>query len=241
MRRRRVSVRRLLARSHAWIGLPPMLFALVFAVIGHFEAQRARLLDAYGIEGVAEVIDREIRVSTDSDGRSRRSYYLYVRFDAVDGGGTIEAMRSVARSRYDATAVGDRIAVYYVRHAPEIMELERGEAATMGFAFRVVSVLLVLVGLGLVTWLLRRERPLLRAARHGEVREARVISHEPVPGKGKIRRFRINWRDAAGAPGASGVHPEGRVAAVPPGSVIVVYVDPLSGAAFWDEDIGPAR
>ncbi len=76
----------------------------------------------------------------------------------------------------------------------------------------------------------------LRAARRGEVREARVIAHARA-GRRRGAPRRLAWRDARGQRGESRPRPEGALDHLPVGSVVVVYADPLTGRGWWEEDL----
>lgn len=239
MQRVTISPYRLAMRSHAWVLLFPLFFNVVFGVIGLLALQSAQLLDRYGVEGTAVVTDKDIRESRDSDGR--RSYTYYLSYDwSLQGGGMHSGRSSVQRSRYNATAVGDSIAILYVPHDPDTHEIEIGNNRLFGLLFLGVSAVSMIVLAGIAAFFYRRIGAKLRAVRRGEVREARVLSIQQTNTTANNHRmWRLHWRDATGEIGQSGMMRRDRLEPFPEGSVIVVYLDPVSGQGFWEEELSP--
>ena len=105
--------------------------------------------------------------------------------------------------------------------------------------FGVVGAIAGAVGIGLAGWMGLRKLSILRALRHGEVREARVTA--VTEAKARINnkpQYVLEWVDAAGAAGRSMMTRDTKLAPYPPGSVIVVYVDPVTGRGWWDQQLG---
>ncbi len=91
-------------------------------------------------------------------------------------------------------------------------------------------------GLGWAGFGVWRAGSAVRAARQGEVREARVTAHARA-GRRRGAPRRLSWCDARGRRGQSRPRPEGGLEPWPVGSVVVVYADPLTGRGWWEEDL----
>jgi len=234
MERRRVSWKRLFTRHFIWLPVIPLLVAAVLGAFALHELRTAELLDIYGIEAVATVVDRDIRRTRDSEGRTRTEYRILYRFQPATGP-EITTRRSVSRTRYEAAPAGSEITVRYVGHDPTVNEIEAGSAAWTGWILALVAAPFAAVGLGLTVWIGRRKASLFRAARNGEVRQARVtghlVSNTQVNGR---TQYRMTWVDAGGTHGQSGLFGHERLP--PEGSVIVVYVDGRTGRSWWEEE-----
>jgi len=239
MQRREVSLFRLALRQHVWVLLLPLAIGLVFGAVALSEGAKAQRLAQQGAVAMAEVIDRQAESRRDSEGRTQWTYYLTYRFD-LPGGVTQTTRESVGQRFYNSVQRGDRLPVTYLPEDPGLSEIEPGSRLFLSRVFGAVSILLLAVSMGGGAWFWKRSAKILRAARHGEVREARVLSHEETNvSVNKRRMWRLHWRDATGSLGRSGLHRLEELAPHPSGSVIVVYVDPESGQAFWEEEIAP--
>lgn len=235
MERRRVSWKRLFTRHFIWLPVIPLLVAAVLGAFSWHQLRTAELLEIYGIEAIATVVDRDIRRTRDSEGRTRTEYRISYRFQPTTGP-EISTRRNVSRATYDALPSGAEVTVRYVEHDPGVNEIEPGNAATTGLIAALVATTAGIVGLGLTLWIARRKASLFRAARHGEVRQARVTGREETNTRVNGRRqYRLTWVDALGHEGRSGHF---RYERLPPeGSVIVVYIDGKTGRSWWDEEI----
>jgi hypothetical protein len=91
-------------------------------------------------------------------------------------------------------------------------------------------------GLGWAGFGAWRAASAVRAARGGEVREARVTAHARA-GRRRGAPRRLAWRDARGQRGQSRPRSESALEPWPVGSVVVVYADPLTGRGWWEEDL----
>lgn len=234
LERRKVSWRRLFVRHFIWVPAIPLVVALVLGGFGWHNLKLAQVLELHGVEAVATITNREIRRSRDSEGRERTEYRVYYTFRPATGPAA-EGRASVSRTTYNQLTPGTETPVRYVLHDPAISEIEIGGTLWLGRLFMLIAVPIGAVGLGLALWIGRRKVSLLRAARRGEVREARVTAHHltNVQVNGRSQ-YRMTWLDAAGVEGQSGMHD---LQDLPPeGSVIVVYVDPRSGRGWWEDE-----
>jgi hypothetical protein len=227
-------------RQNMWLPLFPLFFAAVFGALALSMAGEARRFASEGVTAEAEVLDRERRTRTDSDGSRSTSYYVTYRFE-LPGGGTQTNRDSVGSGFYSSVRVGDRVPVVYLPSDPGISEIEPGSTQWLSRIFGLVAIVALGGTVGLGAWFGRRCASALRAARHGEVREARVLSHQEsnVTINGH-KMWRLYWRDARDRDGRSWLNRYDRLAGFPPNSRIVVYVDPQSGEAHWEEDLAPA-
>lgn len=235
MERRKISWVRLFSRHFIWVPAVPLAIALVLVLFARNQFDTAGRLALHGTEGVAVVTEREIRTTRDREGRTSTEYRLHYRFQPLSGP-EITARRTVRRTTYEAVQTGSEIAVQYIAHDPAVHEIEPGAAHRTGMVLSLIALPLGLTGLGLALWTGRRKLSLFRAARHGEVRQARVTGHEPTNTKINGRpQYRLLWQDAAGKDGRSSMR---RLDALPaPGSVIVVYIDPVTQRGWWEAEL----
>lgn len=234
MERKRIGWPKVIWRHLLWVPLIPLVISVAFGLIAWHQAGHARLLENHGVDGVAVVTNRDIRVRRDSNNGERRDFRLFYTFDAGLGE-IVSSYRAVNAARYHATAIGDEIPVRYVSFRPDIHEIEEGTSQLISVVFGLVSVVTGLGALGSGAWVWRRKASLIRAARSGPVCEARVEGHVPSNVTVNNRRLmQARWLDAMGATGQTAPARDDRLPAV--GSVIVVYVDPKSGRGWWEGD-----
>jgi hypothetical protein len=233
MERKRVSVWRLIRRHLLWVPLIPLVVTLVFVAISRSETSRARALDAFGVDAFALVTRLDQRIRRERDG-DRTEYFVHFSFQPVSGPPVVLS-RSISRSRYLELREGDEIPIRYVAHDPGVTEFAAGERAAAGFWSFWLAVAAGSATLGSAIWALRRKMAVLRAAWTGEVRQAEVTAHLASGTRiNSVLQFRLAWRDALGVEGKSGLFDPARLP--PPGTVIVVYIDPKSGKGFWDAE-----
>lgn len=213
--------------------LMALVFALVFGVLGLVFLSQAREMARDGVEGVATVTGREIRTRSDRDGSDRTEYLVGFQFRPTSDQ-LVTQRAPVSRRLYDRISEGQEIGIRYLPRDPARAEIEpRG--MVLPVVFLLVAAGALAAGLALAGVTVRRKASLLRAARRGEVREARVTGHEATSVKvnGRVQ-YRFHWVDAAGAAGVSAMNPLRDLPAV--GAVVAVYVDPRTGRGWWDGD-----
>ena len=233
--RRRVSWKRLFTRHFIWLPMLPLLMAVMLGIFSWHQFRTAELLEVYGTEGIATVIDREIVRTRDNEGRTRTQYYISYRFQPTTGP-EVSARRAVSRATYDALPLDAGVPVRYVEHDPDVNEIEPGSADSAARVLALIATIAAIVGLGLAVWIGRRKASLFRAARYGEVRQARVTGHIETNTRVNGRRqYRMAWVDALGQQGQSGMFRHEKL--LPTGSVIVVYVDGKTGRGWWEEEL----
>ena len=236
-----VSPLRLIRLTRAWLPLAVLVVALALFAVSWGKARTAHLLDAYGEIAVAEVLDKDVRITEDADGNRRTTYRLRYRFLPVEGP-EVERRAAVDRAMYDRLAVGDGFELRYVRHDPEVHELAVGAARAEAGRLRLAGWAMLAVAAGMAAWVAQGGGPLVRALLRGTTRTAVVTAHEARPQRKAstgARHGRLHWRDETGADGVSGWLPMLTVAGQPLGSRITVIVDVPSGRAWWDEELDP--
>lgn len=232
--RREVSWWRLFTRHWLWLPVLLMVFGLVVAGLGGNEYRRNRQLDRSGVDGIAVIEDRSIHTRRDSEGRTRTSYRVRFSF-APASGDRISAQRNVAPGFYGSVRVGDQVPVRYLPDRPQVNAIgpmRRREP----LIFLLIGLAVVAGASGFALVLGRNKLSLIRAARHGEIREARVTAHEQTNVQvNKRQQYRFSWFDAAGASGRSAMLDFHKLPEV--GSVVRVYIDPDSDRGWWEGDI----
>lgn len=225
---------RLIRRQMLWLPLVPLFVALVFGAVAWQEARHASLLERHGVDTLARVTGREARVERDDDNNRYVAYYLSYTYDAGLGD-VFDSSRSVGPALYDRTRVGDEIPLRFVFHQPDLHAIESGDSRFIATIFGLFTALFGAVALALGLWMARRSASLIRAARYGEVREARVTGHRASTfSVNNVPLMQATWQDAIGQTGLSTpMRPEFLPAV---DSVIVVYVDPVEGQGWWAGD-----
>lgn len=190
----------------------------------------------------ALILDRDARDRAGGDGSPVRQYFQTIEY-APTPGDTQRITVPVSQLEYEAYEPGRRRNLWVAPDEPRAVSF----AAPAGRAGGVRDALVmaaVFVGVAVLMGLpaLRELPSAARAARGGEVREARVLAHriEVIerrrPGRYRppIERCRFDWVDATGQTGVSRVVPRARLPAV--GAVVVVFIDPATGNSWWEGD-----
>lgn len=235
MQRQPVSYGRLFMRHFLWVPLIPMSAGLVFSVIAWVTIATENRLARDGVETVALITDRAIRNERDSDGNSVTRHYLSYRFTPT-AGETVTARASVSRDSYRAVEVGQSVTVRYLPDDPGTNRLAvEGSDRVFGMVFGIIGLLLLMASGGALWWLLRGKLSAIRAARHGEVREAEVVGHDPTNTSVNGRlQYRFRWVDAVREQGQSTMMDYN---SLPPlGQVVKVYIDPRTGRGWAEQD-----
>jgi hypothetical protein len=231
--RRQVSWKRLFLRHWLWVPLFPLIFGLVFGTVGAVLLNQAAVLERDGVDAVAVITHRSIRTERDRDGNSQTRYRLHYSFSPTSDQ-TVEGVQDVGNRFYNSVQVGQEVSVRFLPRDPGVNALEP-PGRVMPAIFLAIGLIAEAVALLLVWVLGRNKLSLIRAARQGEVREARVTGHEPtntiVNGR---TQYRFLWLDAVGAAGRSAMTDYRDLPAVD--SVVTIYVDPRSGRGWWEGD-----
>lgn len=233
LQRKQVSFWRVFVRHHLWVPLIPLLVAVVTGVIGLGLWNSASQMARDGVEAVAQVTDRRIRTTTDSDGNRTTRYSVSYTF-RPSSDQRVEAEDTVSRAYYDRVEVGGQVSVRFLPSDPARSQLEpAGVVAPVALLTVAVVAAGIMVVLAWFFW--GNKLSILRAARSGEVREARVTGSETtnVQVNGRTQ-YRATWMDAAGQTGRSAMMD---YQALPKtGEVLRIYIDPRSGRGWWEND-----
>ena len=235
MERRQVSTLGLVWRHYLWVPLIPAAVAAVFLTLAAGRFATADLLERHGVTVTGQVIDTEIIRRRNQNGANSTDHYLIYSFRTL-AGEEGRGRGGVSISRFNASPIGTPIAVTYAEVDPSISTLDPSEPRLSAWDFAVGGAV-ASIGAGVLGWvMLRLKRSALRAARRGEVRQARVRALSP--GSLRVRGeqyYQMEWIDAAGQTGQSRNHPLARLPQRE--AVIVVYVDPETGRGWWENDL----
>lgn len=231
--RRKVSWKRLFFRHWLWLPLFSLVFALVFTTAGAVFLNEARRMARDGLDTVAVITHRNIRTSRDSDGNTRTHYRLHYIFNPTSDQ-HVEAAQDVSSRFYNSVQVGQEVPVRYLPYDPGRNALEP-PGRVLPVVFLAIGLAASAITLSLVFVLGRNKLSLIRAARLGEVRQARVTGHEITNTQVNGRtQYRFGWLDAAGAEGRSAMTDYRELPEID--SVVAVYIDPRSGRGWWEGD-----
>jgi hypothetical protein len=235
MERRKVTVLGLFWRHFLWLPLIPAAISLVFLSMAAARFANADLLARHGITVTGQVIDREIFQRRNPDGPDTRNYHVIYSFRTL-AGQEGRGRAAVSLARYNSLPIGSPLQVTYAEVDPSVSTLNPGARQYSGWGLGGFGLLAALGAVVLGWFLLGLKRSALRAAREGEVREAQVSAL--MPGSLRVRGeqyYQMEWRDAAGATGQSRNHSLSKLPER--GSLIVVYVDPITGKGWWENDL----
>lgn len=240
VQRKPVSYWRLIRRLGLLWLIVPALVALVFGSVGVSITAKNMTLARDGVVTEGIVLDRQIeRRRTSNGGSSTHHYVTYsYRPEGHHSPEDIVHRHHVGGALYARLQVGGPVQVTYVASQPETASIDISNDRIGGWFFGVFGLVAGLIALGLGGWMLGRKLSVIRALRHGEVREARVTGIRPTNvQKNKRTQYVLHWQDAMGEEGKSMMDDFNTLARHPTGSVIVVYVDPRTGRGWWEDQI----
>ncbi|MFN4058303.1 MAG: DUF3592 domain-containing protein [Roseinatronobacter sp.] len=219
-----------------WVAVP-LIMGIIFTLVGANILARANLLAREGVETVGTVLTKRIQRESTRDGE-RLTYFLRYSYLPEGGLDPISRETSVSQTFYTAAEIGSPVRVVYAWSEPDQSSLDPSQDRIGGWIFLSFGTAALLGSLGFGGWIIGRKLSILRALRHGEVREARVLGLRATNvSKGKATQYILDWVDAAGQSGSSMMASHGKLAAYPVGAVIVVYIDPKTGRGWWDVQI----
>ena len=166
-----------LVRVHfLWVPFLPLAFALLMAVASGGQGSLADALDRDGIDTTAEIRGMVIQTETDSNGNESYKYFVTVRFTAQDGLPRSERIQT-SRGYYADHSVGQQVPLRYSPSVEAALELEPGWLESGSWAFFGASVIFGLAGLAALWERFHALPSMIRAARGGQTRRARVTGH----------------------------------------------------------------
>lgn len=227
-----VSLRAYARSPFLWSGLLCLLFASIFVPLGAIDLLDSNRLTRDGVETSAIVTDHDIHTSRRSNGGTRTSYSLTLRFTDAQGVQHLTRL-PVSQDIYHRNGIGSRMALRYVAADPTIAEVEPGATLRDGALMGGIGAAMLLVALMCGAIFLRTTAAMRRAVRDGARRLAQVVAHHRV-GKQHARTFTAEWSDGLTI-GKTRTLREANLPAI--GSQIPVYVDPRTGRGWWEGDI----
>ncbi len=237
MGRPEISIYGILMRQRAWLLGIGLVFTVAFGAVSFILWGEAREFAERGVEASATVLDRDTRTRRDSDGNRRTTYFVTYRFELPDGQ-TQRNRDTVSSGYHGSVSRGDEVNVLYLPDDPSTAELERGGTRRDSILFGLVALVVAAGTGGVGWWFWQRSAAMIRAARRGERRTAKVLAH--VDSKARVNDkplYQLHWIDSAYREGHSLKHKAEELLAWPEGSEITVYADPRTEQTFWEEDI----
>lgn len=229
----RVSRLRMIGVLGLWPVAAVWAIAVPFVIIGLSEYKTAAVLDRYGVFAEGRVVAARVDRSNDASAPTAPRFLLDVAFTTA--GGTDHTVRTRVRDlQYYRYPVGSVIPLRYSARAPDLIEIDPGQAETRWLLALRIAGAIAMLGAVIAGWRLWQGRPLLRAISYGPVGRATVVGLSPPDAYG---RARLLWQDDHGRDGQSRLLPQGNVLGRAKGSVVIVVFDPQTNAAFWIEDL----
>lgn len=231
-----VSVFRLFLRMGGWIVLILGLVLVILTSIASVSLNTAQRFDAEGRETVAQITERNLTESRDSDGDKTVTYYFHLDY-TTNGRREMSIRKSVGSSMYNAHDVGDRIQIWYLETQPDTVELDRGSNAQVARVMQWVGLAFGLAWLGSLWLIGRKAVAAVRARRYGARQEARVqdVERTAVTANGK-RQFRLVWRDSQGRTGKSMMGKHAKFDGISTGDTVTIYQG--LKISWWSGDVG---
>lgn len=202
------------------------------SVSSHVTANR---FEARGVVVDAVAETRRVKVTRDSDGDTKRTYYVTYAFE-TQSGETIRREKSVGKAKHDAAPEGSVHPIRYLAGSPRTFEAPPGASRQNGHALRWFALLPGVIMLGVVWMVGRWAVAAVLAVRRGEPRGATVIQIERAMLRINNRQmYRLVWRDDTGRVGKSLMARKHRFDHVQPGAEIAVYK--YKWQSWWSEDV----
>ena len=236
-----ISRLRLFWKFTGWIAFIAFLPALIVTFISMAESRKSDRLETAGAEAAATIINKDVRVTTDSDGDRQTSYYLIYEWQHERRTYTDED--SVGRAFYNSLQIGDWTTLRYWLEDPMVNEIKPGSSGTNALITKIIAVVLWVLG---GYWAERCWRKASRAVKvrdRGERRAAEVTEHYRTSVRVNNRpMYRLKWRDGAGREGQSMWHRSSTLDDYPVGSEVTIYADPRGKwPSMWEADVGPSK
>ncbi|WP_136441405.1 DUF3592 domain-containing protein [Pacificoceanicola onchidii] len=228
---------KLYLRMGGWFSVAFFVVLAALTIGSHIAHGFAERFETEGRRTQAEVLDKEISESTDSDGDTTYTYYLTLAY-STNTGEDIVKDSSVSKGFYWETDIGDFIPILYLESQPRRIETNEGSNRTAGQVMQIIGLVDGLLFLGAFWYSGRRAVAAIRARRYG-ARESVTVAelYATSVTVNNRRRYRLKWRDAQGKVGYSLMYPKDALLPYPPGHRITIYQGIKK--AFWEGDVGP--
>lgn len=227
----------LFLKMGGWIAIVPGIMLLILTLVSSRLHNEAARFDAEGVIAQAEVLDQRTRVTTDSDGDRRTTYYLTLSFLA--SGMEVVEETSVSSSIYFSSPVGGRVTLRYLESEPTRFEVPPGSSRSGARWTQVMALILGIVALIALYVAGGWATKAVKTRRHGERRVAKVEGIERLSVSINNRKQgRLTWRERDGATGRSMMRDHfDLMGDYKAGDEIIVY---RKGAqSWWEGDVGP--
>ncbi|MFW2543611.1 hypothetical protein ACN2XU_13270 [Primorskyibacter sp. 2E107] len=230
---------RLYLRLGGWFSVAFFVVLALLTVGSTLAHGLAERFETEGRKTQAEVLNKYITESTDSDGATTYTRWFALAY-TTNTGADFEVDRSVSTALFETTQIGGFIPIRYLETEPERIETSEGSNRTAGTVMQIMGLVDGLLFLGAMWYSGRRAVAAVRARRYGKQESVKVeeLHTTAVRINGK-RRYRLKWRDGMGRTGYSLMYPKDQLLRFPPGHPIVVYHGLKK--AFWEGDVGPRQ
>lgn len=211
---------------------------IVFGITLATEQTAARF-EADGRVAQADVTDKRIDISYDSDGDETRTYFVTFQFQTRSGE-SVRVERSVGKRFYNGTAPGDLKEIRYLPDAPRRIEYYVGEKAHRTRIGLWIGGIVGAVGLGGLWLAGNRTNRAILARRDGIKQVAEVLAVRTLSVEvNDVRQARLVWRGPDGLEGQSLMRDAPDLSVYKPGDKITVFR--RGDDVWWEGDVGPRR
>jgi hypothetical protein len=231
-----VSMLRLFFRMGGWFVVGVTVAFLGVTAVAQLFFGAAQRFEAEGRPVVALVTEKRVAEGRDSDGDRTVTYWLTLEY-VTGAGEEIRQATTVTMGEYRAAEEGEALEIWYLESDPTRVEVTKGENAGSARVFRVMSLVLGVIWLGLF-WLVGRwVVEAVRARRYGACERAEVTEvYRTAISVNNRPRYRVKWCDGQGRPGQSLLEKRRDVEKVRPGDRVRIYQG--LKRAWWAKDIG---
>lgn len=225
---------RLIRVHFAWVPILPLFFTLLMGWAAGDTDYLSERLARDGIDTTAEVLRLSRSEQRRDNSPVQYTHHATVRFTALDGTERTETL-DVSLSYYDRARVGQIVPLRMVPDEPRALELEPGTTGRSSWVFGIGAAVFLLATLGSAYVVYADMPSMLRAARRGQARQARVTGMTDTGWKvSDDSLWRLEWTDETGLRGESRRR---RRAALPGiGDTITVHHDPRDNRTWWVGD-----
>ncbi len=229
----------LFIRMGGWVCLiAGLIVAITFGITLATEQSAARF-EAEGRVTWAEVTDKRVEISHDSDGDETRTYYVTFEFE-TRGGQSVRVERSVAKSFFNGTGPGDEKEIRYLPDVPKRIEYYVGEKAYRTRVGLWIGGVVGAIGLGMLWFAGGRTNRAILARRDGVKQVAEVLRVRRLKVEvNDVTQARLVWRGPDGKEGESLMRNYPDLTQYKPGDKITVFR--RGDDVWWEGDVGPRK